>query len=199
MRRIAVSQRCDVIAGRNEVRDALDVEWARILWGLGFLPLPLCSGVEDVGSYLRELSPDAILLSGGNDIGAAIERDRVEQGALRYSEERKLPVLGICRGLQMINHHQGGRLRKVDGHVGVRHLVRGPLVPEGREVNSYHSMGLREEDMGKDLQVAALSPDGLVEALRHRYLSWLAVMWHPEREKQLCPNDQTLILNHLRG
>jgi putative glutamine amidotransferase len=155
--------------------------------------------VEDAAAYLTALAPDAVLLSGGNDIGAAPQRDRVEHAALDYAAARRLPVLGVCRGLQMINHHQGGRLRKVDGHVAIRHRVTGLLESEGREVNSYHGLGLRTEDLGRDLEVAATSDDGLVEALRHRHLPWLALMWHPEREEQLCPKDLALILNHLRG
>jgi putative glutamine amidotransferase len=127
-----------------------------------------------------------------------MERDRLEEGALVHAEKHGLPLLGVCRGLQMINHHQGGRLRKVAGHVAVRHLVKGPLAPEGREVNSYHGLGLLPEDLGRDLEPLAWSDDGVIEAFRHQRLPWLGVMWHPEREEQLCPNDQSLILNHLK-
>lgn len=199
MKRIVISQRRDAVPGRNEVRDALDVEWARIIWELGFLPVSLSSGIADVDAYLAELSPEAVLLSGGNDIGLAPERDRLEHGLLRHAERRGLPVLGVCRGLQMINHYLGGRLRPLPGHVGSRHRIQGPLAPEGREVNSYHAMGIRPDDLGRDLEPVAWDDEGAIEAARHKRLSWLGIMWHPEREKQLCHNDQSMILNILKG
>jgi gamma-glutamyl-gamma-aminobutyrate hydrolase PuuD len=199
-RRVLVSQRRDIIAGRDEVRDALDVRLCALLWELGFLPLPMVSAISDREEYLAALMPDAVVLSGGNDIGQAPERDQLETALLIHAAKHRLPVLGICRGMQMMNHYQGGRLRAVSGHVVVRHRVTGSLVgPGGCDVNSYHNQGLFDADLGDDLEAMAWSEDGVVEALRHREWPWLGIMWHPERDAPAADADQILIRRHLEG
>jgi gamma-glutamyl-gamma-aminobutyrate hydrolase PuuD len=199
-RRILVSQRRDKVAGRDEVRDALDVRLTALLWDLGFLPIPMASAIGDHAEYIKELMPDAVVLSGGNDIGQAPERDRLEPALLDHAADYQLPVLGICRGMQMINHCQGGNLRSVPSHVAVRHRISGPLIaPGGRAVNSYHDQGLLDADLGDDLEAMAWSEDGVVEALRHRERPWLGIMWHPERDTPVIEADQRLIRRHLEG
>jgi putative glutamine amidotransferase len=194
--RIAVSQRCDAVAGRDEVRDALDQRLAALLWELGFLPLPLASGISAPADYLAALAPDGILLSGGNDIGSAPLRDALEKAALDYAVQHGLPVLGICRGMQFINQYRGGSLRSVPGHTAVRHRVFGSLVGDaGREVNSYHDHGLLNADLGSALEAVAWADDGVVEALRHRERPWLGIMWHPERDTPTDSIDKDIILN----
>lgn len=133
--RIAGSQRRDDVAGRDEVRDALDERLAGLLWELGFLPLSLASGVAEPAGYLAALAPDGVLLSGGNDIGTTPARDALEWAALEYAAAHGLPVLGLCRGMQMLNYFQGGALRPVSGHTAVRHRVTGPLRrPRGQQL-----------------------------------------------------------------
>ena len=195
--RIAVSQRRDAIPGRDEVRDGLDVRLAELLWELGFLPLPIPSGVSEPAKYLAMLAPHGVVLSGGNDIGSASMRDAIESAALDHATDRGLPVFGICRGLQMINHYQGGGLRPLAGHTAVRHWVTGPLVgPGGREVNSFHDYGLLPDDLGRDLEALAFAGDGTIEALRHRARPWLAILWHPERDDPVAVPDRKLISDH---
>lgn len=197
-RRVAVSQRCDAVAGRDEVRDALDVRLTALLWELGFLPVPLSSAIGDHGEYLEALMLDAVVLSGGNDIGQTPGRDRLETALLVHAIARRLPVVGICRGMQMINHHQGGDIRSVSGHAAVRHWISGPLVePTGRDVNSYHDQGMLDADLGDELEAVAWSEDGLVEALCHHEWPWLGIMWHPERDPQVAEADQRLFQEHL--
>ena len=188
------------MTGRDEVRDALDVRLSALLWELGFLPMLMTSGISDHEEYIQMLMPNAVVLTGGNNIGQAPERDQLETALLIYAAEYRLPVLGICRGMQMINHHQGGKLRSVSGHVAVRHRVNGPLVgSRGRELNSYHEQGLLDTDLGDHLQAVAWCDDGVVEALRHDEWPWLGIMWHPERDFPVSESDQQLIRRHLKG
>ena len=197
-RRVLISQRCDAVVGRNEIRDALDINLSALLWELNFLPVPVSSAIGNHEEYIRELMPDAVVLSGGNNIGQAVKRDQLEAALLLHAAAYNLPVLGICRGMQMINHHQGGGLSRVSGHVAVRHLILGPLAAASqREVNSYHNIGIVDADLGNDLEAGAWSDDGVVEALRHRALPWLGIMWHPERDTPSANFDQALIREHL--
>jgi len=198
--RIAISQRCDAVAGRDEIRDSLDVRLSRLVWALGFLPCPLCSGIVDPYSYLETLTFDGLLLSGGNDIGTTAARDNLESAALMYAIDHCIPVMGICRGMQMLNHFQGGSLQQVTGHIAVKHSVSGPLLGDKvNKVNSYHNQGIYDADLGRELFAVARSDDGVVEALRHHQLPWLGVMWHPEREITVANVDCQLIAQHFMG
>ncbi|WP_020163071.1 gamma-glutamyl-gamma-aminobutyrate hydrolase [Methyloversatilis discipulorum] len=181
---IAVSQRSDNIESRAETRDALDqrlIGWVR---ALGALPLPVPNALGDeLAVWLKTLSPEAVLLSGGNDIGGCPERDRTETELLDYAERAGLPVLGICRGMQMLAHHAGGILLPVSSHAGTRHPLLGDAVASGEmpaEVNSFHNWGLAA--CPQDYAVLATAPDGSIEAMRHGKRRWEGWMWHPERE-----------------
>lgn len=208
MKRIAVSQRRDAIAGHDETRDAMDVRLGGLLWTLGFLPIPLCSAVaaaqgdaaqdaRGAADYLDALAPDGIVLSGGNDIGQAPERDNLECAALAYARLHRVPVLGICRGMQMIHVHQGGDLVPLIGHVAVEHPATGEWLCHGRRtVNSYHDYGVPGDALGDDLEALVWAEDGSVEALRHCDLPWLGIMWHPERDTPTAEADRKLITTH---
>lgn len=138
---------------------------------------------DDLPHWLDAVRPTALLLSGGNDIGDSPERDRTETALLRHAGLAGLPVLGICRGMQMMAHHAGGALVPLTGHASSRHALLGDLVASGAlpaEVNSFHNWGLAAGPL--DYAVLATAPDGSIEAMRHRTLRWEGWMWHPERE-----------------
>ena len=75
-KRVVVSQRCDPVVGRDETRDALDIHLSALLWELNFLPVPMTSAISDHEEYIQALMPDAVVLSGGSNIGQTVERDR---------------------------------------------------------------------------------------------------------------------------
>lgn len=198
-RRVAVSQRVDRWPARNEVRDAVDQALVRWLYQAGSLPVPVPNGLPQagLGVWLEQIAPEAIVLSGGNDIGEAPERDRTEGQILAYAEAHRLPVLGICRGMHMLAAYAGGTLESVEGHAGTRHALRIRNGTTGwpAEVNSFHNHGLRSPPPG--YAVAAEAPDGTVEAVLHLDLPWEGWMWHPEREATPVPSDIGRFINLL--
>lgn len=184
--RIALSMRVVEAAGYHEPRDAIAQDWIDYLHGHAMLALPLPNLESAAGAYLDALHPDLLVLTGGDDLGCYPRRDAAERALLERALERDLPVLGVCRGLQLINHWCGGAQRAVEGHVATTHPVsvasewRG-VYGERVEVNSFHAIGVAEQDLGAGLRAMAWDEQGMVEALVHREHAVAAVMWHPER------------------
>jgi putative glutamine amidotransferase len=194
MKIVAVSQRVDHFLERKECRDALDHRLVEFLLTGDCFTVPVpnsflkkTSGqkiVSELSEWLEYITPRAIILSGGNDIGTVPTRDKTESQLLEYANKKQLPVLGICHGMQMIGEWAGTKLHRVDGHVRTRHQLAGAI---NSEVNSYHGYSLAECPEG--FEVLAYSEDGEIEAIRHQSLIWEGWMWHPEREESFSETD----------
>ena len=203
MKIVAISQRIDDYPDRNECRDALDQKLCRFVKKCGFLPLPVpnelitkreenheyCS--NELIAWLMAFTPNAILLSGGNDIGSYPIRDNTEKIMLNFAEQRKLPVLGICRGMQMLATLAGAKLKRVSGHIRTRHTLQSGTITG--EVNSFHNMSL--DACPEGYHVMAKSEDGEIEAISHNRLAREGWMWHPERETTFDERDITRAKN----
>ena len=163
-------------------------------------------GIEPLEDPASLDGVDGLCLAGGADVdpalyGAArlpvteppdLDRDRIESALLRDALRRDLPVLAICRGLQLLNAVLGGTLEQhIEGHnhrkLRDAHAIR--IAPGSRlerilgtrdyVVNSRHHQAAAKVAPG--LLLAATAPDGVVEALEvsgKRFA--LAVQWHPE-------------------
>ncbi|ABM79673.1 gamma-glutamyl-gamma-aminobutyrate hydrolase family protein [Prochlorococcus marinus] len=199
--RVAITQRVDSYPDRHETRDALDQRLASFVSAAGLIPLPVPNllsesslintwSSKNIDDWLSEIKPDGIILSGGNNIGECPERDKIEFKLLDFAFINDMPLLGICRGMQMMALSFGGKLEKVDGHVKIRHMLAGEI---HAEVNSYHDFSLT--DCPRDFRVLARSNDGKIEAIRHNILPWEGWMWHPERELSFDDRD----INRLRS
>ena len=201
MKKIIISQRRDKIANRDEERDATDVRIGNLLFELGFLPIFLCSEITDLPKYISALEPDGILLGSGNDLDEYPRRDQLESYLLDYATEHKIPVLGICRGTQMLNHYLGGSLVTIAGHVATRQKLTGEWAKQHgyTDVNSYHNFAITPATLGKNLDILASTGDGVVKAIKHQSLPWLGIMWHPEREAKIPVADKTIISKHLNN
>lgn len=185
MKLVGVSQRVDVFPERNEMRDALDQRLTQWLLSCGFVAVPIPNTLgADIIKWLMVLKPAALVLSGGNDIGKCPDRDATEVALLSYARDHVLPVLGICRGMQMMGHWYGVELHPVNGHVGTRHKITGQITSE---VNSYHQFSL--SNATSNFKVIARSEDSEIEAIRHVSLPWEGWMWHPEREQFFSQQD----------
>jgi len=178
------------------------------------IPVDARTALRDRDEALDRM--DGLLFSGGADIhpsryGEAVvgaesiedARDALEAGAWERAGARRVPVLGICRGLQAINVFSGGTiLQHVDGHAGpgwgtgpaATHplrLVAGTRLwdvlgaPDSLLVNAYHHQGIREQDLAPGLRAAAWADSSagpLVEGLEAtdgRFV--VGVQCHPER------------------
>lgn len=184
---IAVTQRVELIENIGERRDALSQEWTSLAEVCGFTPLLLPNHLTAVRELLEVRKPDGFILTGGNDLvsygGDAPERDELEKFLIQYSVGHKTPLLGVCRGMQMILNEFGAKLQKVDGHIRTKHLLS-----NGDTVNSFHGWGAVE--CQSPLSAVAWSSDGVLEAVTHRDHPWIrGIMWHPERYDPLREQD----------
>ena len=198
---VAITQRVDSFPDRDELRDAVDQKLLNWIFEAGFLPVTLpniyfsndkagpAGQSRGLELAIAAICPVALLLSGGNDIGEFPARDATEGFLLEWAQTRRIPVLGICRGLQMMAVAAGTALVPLEGHVGIRHNLNFARLEENRPggVNSFHNWGLAGCPDG--YQVTATAEDGSIEAIRHTDLPWEGWMWHPERETPLAEAD----------
>jgi putative glutamine amidotransferase len=184
---------------------------------------------EILGSY------DGLLLVGGGDVdpsryggepdtehnyGVEPDRDAFEADLLLAAERMRIPVLCICRGMQVMNVAYGGTLHQhlpalagllehgvpLDGTETLHPVTLEPashlaaLTPSGELVcSSHHHQGI--DRVGERLRVAGRSPDGLVEAIEldaeptdeHLPEPWIVgVQWHPEETASSDPAQRSL-------
>ncbi len=196
--------------GNQTVSGVYDL-YVRALTDAGALPVVLAhSDPSDVPHLLERF--DGVLLPGGGDMdpssygevpeadslyGIRPTADLFEVAVVREAQKRRLPLFGVCRGLQVINVAFGGTLhqdlpdhpkdlvdRAFAGH------YRAAIDPTSRlhsivnntelVINSLHHQGVK--DVGEGLKIGAAADDGVVESIESTDLSWemLAVQWHPE-------------------
>lgn len=194
---IGLTQRVDVENCYGERRDALDQLWTKLLEKAGFVPIPIPNQLADIETYVRCLHLDGIILTGGNNLSIlpeesennALERDQMEAKLLNMSSRDNIPVVGICRGMQMMVSWTGGRIVPVCGHVAVRHALH--LTEEGKRylcerdsINSYHRWTVDFQGISHEWSIMGTSPDGSIEAVKHQRYPFWGIMWHPERESE---------------
>lgn len=195
MRVVAVSQRVDALEDRREWRDSLDQNLVRFLLKCGFIAVPVPNAMinnsqtkvsmQYFDTFMGKVKPQAFILSGGPNIGANADRDQSELAIINYAEKNKLPMIGICRGMQVMAYRAGSSIVPLVGHSGTKHEISGEIFGK---VNSYHDYGI--SDCPKNYKVIARSNDNSIEAIKHCKLPWEGWMWHPEREP--CFNKRDL-------
>ncbi|MFN8439171.1 MAG: gamma-glutamyl-gamma-aminobutyrate hydrolase family protein [Caldilineaceae bacterium] len=208
--------------------------YVRVLESMGALPLliPLQMSEATLRGIFERL--DGLFLPGGEDMDPATygedrhpqlgatdsERDRTEMLLTRWAIEEGMPLLGVCRGVQVINVVCGGSLyqdllsqessySKHDyfppNHERYRISHQVLIEPDSRlaqalgnvhEVNSMHHQGIAR--LGNSLRVVARSEDGLPEALEVPELPFVVgVQWHPEELAKTDPHSAGLFFNFI--
>jgi putative glutamine amidotransferase len=208
------------------VRDS-DIGMPRVVVEAGYLQASRVAGaLPIVLSPLDDLSTrhrifcrvNGLLLSGGEDVdpgrygrepdgarSVSPERDAMELDLVARAIEHEIPILAICRGIQLLNVALGGtlcqdlftqrgqaidhdRYREFDGHIHAIHTSGAELLSTAFSTetfvqNSAHHQGI--DELSPDLTAVAWAEDGLIEAVEYRApgAAWTCgVQWHPERK-----------------
>lgn len=176
--------------------------------------IPIDDNIENIASYSEII--DGILFTGGEDVsplkygedplkqvdGISEDRDNFELQLFQEVYKKNIPILGICRGTQLINIALGGSLyQDINSQIpdSFGHLPKNTMVnnlyhsvkieedsrlfnifnTKELNVNSFHHQAIKK--VGTDLKTVAFSSDGIIEAVEstgERFL--VAVQWHPE-------------------
>jgi anthranilate synthase len=160
------------------------------------------SFVHTLANYLRQTGAEVVTLRAGFPLaeldalkpnlvvlspGPGQPSDFDVPGMVGAALQRKLPVFGVCLGLQGIVEYFGGQLdllpEPVHGKASCIRTLGGPLfegLPVEFDAGRYHSLFARRESLPPELEVTAESPDGIIMAIQHRSLPVAAVQFHPE-------------------
>ena len=209
---IAISNRVK----SKKIYSVINNDYIKAVQKAGGIPIliPFSSNIENIKEYIDKIQ--GIIFTGGEDISPLVynedplkeveciieERDRFELELFKEVYEKQIPILGICRGLQLINIALGGNLYQdinfqipnSYGHApkntsrhNLYHSVKiekdsklfDIFKTEDLKVNSFHHQSIKK--LGTDLKITALSNDGIIEAVESTNEKFLvAVQWHPE-------------------
>lgn len=211
MKRIGISLRSSHATGYHEPRDALARDWYGVFAELNrsqtdakkpqqtvqysWIMLPNIG--KDIAQYVKHWQLDGVILSGGDDIGAEPIRDETEHALIDYCQQHNLPILGVCRGAQLLGQRFGATLCSVSAseHVATHHQLSTKVTPwataQTLKVNSYHTQAC-QLPLPDSLQLLAHIEEH-AEAFMHTNAAIVGIMWHPERESHLSEFDQQLI------
>ena len=171
--------------------------------------LPVICAKNDPDSYADQM--DGLILTGGADLDPACYgetqksetvkcnkcRDELELALYRAFAKRRKPILGICRGIQVINVAEGGTLwqdlctqqdwychqKNQDPQIHRLKSQKGSIIHqlfgEVFYTNTHHHQAIR--NLAEGFRLTAQADDGVIEAIEHQARPILGVQWHPER------------------
>lgn len=196
MIKIAISHRVYDDSSKGERRDCLDQRWTYLADNLGAVLYPVPTRTNDIDLWLSNLQPDLIFLSGGNSLAKhndndmAPEKDASEIKILEWAIKTDTPMLGVCRGTQLINQYFGGDEVKKDGHTQRHNIQHDGQFDDN--VNSSHSYCILTDTVNDKCEILA-TEDNVVEAFKITDRKIWAIMWHPERENPASEKDINFI------
>lgn len=199
MLKIGITFRITNAEKYEEQRDSISHDWPLFLEKINALPIWIPNSISNLDNFLNEIKLDGIILSGGDNIGDTPIRDATENSIINYAMNKNMPLLGVCRGMQILNEFFGGTTHTLtnDSHIANNHLINLKnefllnLINNSEiSVNSFHKNIITNSSLADILNPIALSEiDDTVEAFMHKNFPFIGVMWHPERQQKSFDED----------
>ena len=152
-------------------------------------PILIPNSISNLDEFLEIMKPDGIILSGGENFGENPERDVTEYSLIDFSIKNNIPLLGVCRGMQILNKFFGGSITKTNNlkHVNTHHSLSisdDYFNKKEIMVNSFHKNILQKNDLSDEFYILAEDNSDLtIEAFVNKKYPLVGIMWHPEREQ----------------
>ena len=200
--RLALTMRVTHSKEYIEVRDTISQDWIRKIVNWNAEPFLVPNVLRNPVEYFADFHPDLLILTGGGDVGEPKERDQTERQLFDFAQDSNIPVLGVCRGMQVINTLLGGSMISINGHAGRKHSIQTDLhwpqiYGDATVVNSYHNLGIVEPGLANELTATAYDYEDHIEAFQHVERPIAGVMWHPERPD--APKGDNALIKYLLG
>lgn len=200
--RFGITMRITHAQGYNEPRDTIARDWSNYI--MDAFPKSKYLFIPNIGEkavdFIKKWKINMLVISGGDDLGVTPERDVTENGLLRYAIETNIPIIAICRGIQLVHSFYGGKLIRgnesfVKTHRANKHNVK--INNSIEEVNSFHTNRIDEKTLNKRFNIfARCTNDNSIEGIEGNQI--LAMMWHPERDKGVSSWNKLLIENFIK-
>ena len=221
---------CGVMKEQYHSKHYVNVDYVNAILKAGALPILI--PVTDNEKYLSEILNhiDALLVTGGEDVNPMVyndsyhfhignssyERDMFDITVIKNCAQKSIPILGICRGLQVINVAFGGTLYQdmkevsldVFNHrqneekyypvhmiTNVKNSFLFKIFGETCAVNSFHHQAIK--NVGEGLKVTSKANDGVIEAIEHVSLPIYACQFHPEMMAEKNDDMQKIFNNFI--
>lgn len=186
MKVIAISMREDQVGDANN--DSIERSLLRFIYSCGYMPVLIPNDIEIASEFLAEIKPEGILLSGGGNptqiSKKSSARDLIERLSINWAQDNNKPVIGICRGMEVLLDFHGVKLVNVSNHAGCTHSINGNKL---RTVNSFHNFGTYR--VPEHINTIFKSSDGVVECIKCPSHLHFGIMWHPERNTRFDDDD----------
>ncbi len=208
---------------RNDTQTFLKRDYFRAMLSTGLIPVVLSPDMDEASTRQCLSRMDGLLLAGGVDVEPSLygetasypmeiaaARDQFELVLIRLAMQARMPIFGICRGIQVLNVALGGTLyqdlplqrglyhQAAEGVAPMAHAVqleKAPFLtfaPSKAKVNSFHHQAIK--DIAPTLACFARAEDDLAEGVYSPDYPYLvAVQWHPERDYRSSELSQALL------
>ena len=206
--KIFITLRSADSATYTESRDGISIDFIKLLNFLDLTPILVPNNLDNPKAFFSEFDAKGALLTGGDDPTIQNKRYETENSLIEYCIKDKIPIFGICRGLQAINLYFGGSLKKFEKDSNMivnkhdieicNELYNLPLNNK-YTVNSFHELYVTKDTLGKELTPFAISDHKTIEGLFHNQHNITAVQWHPERYESYQELDLLLLSNWINS
>ncbi len=169
--------------------DFIDHYWLRYFEKKNYEFYLVPNSLKILPKYLKK-KIDLIILPGGNDLyekfSSSKIRLNIEKKLIKHSLQNNIPLIGICRGMQVVNIYFGGDIKKIPRHMKVSHRIiikKNFFKKREFKVNSFHNYGITSNSLAKNFEILAEDKDNNIEMFKYKKSKVYGFMWHPEREK----------------